>query len=417
MRILILLYIICLFSFSAFADVNNLLDRVKSLDPNLKLQQQNIETTNQERNSSLSKLFIPSLSFNATYDESRYDIQNTESNVIRKDLGLSMNYSLFSFGRDYYKYESDKHTQLAQKHTVVDTEIELESEFLKKYLSYIVLVQRKKVLKTLLELKTKGVQFAKSRYKSGNIGVDEVYRVEIDVENTRSEIADNEAFLNQSYNNIVTMLGDYKVDTNWPFSKVSITKYYNRLKKLKFYLDKNPKYSRQFNLEDAQNYQKKSSLSSLFGSIDLSLSTGWTYLADYDDRATRLSINLSIPLFENFNSYSTYKAQTASLYSQKLNTKLIQRSVRETFLAASKNLKISFDTYLKREKNLKLASKLFKSGLIQFRNGRISANDLLVEQNRLLRTQLLANEGKSLVHLAIFRLCHSRGSLLKECTY
>jgi outer membrane protein TolC len=83
--------------------------------------------------------------------------------------------------------------------------------------------------------------------------------------------------------------------------------------------------------------------------------------------------------------------------------------VREAF-------RTSVSAALARERTLAMSRKLFQDGLKRFRAGRAAANELSVDQARLLDSELFAVQGWSAAHLAYSRLCHALGVSVWQCT-
>ena len=66
-----------------------------------------------------------------------------------------------------------------------------------------------------------------------------------------------------------------------------------------------------------------------------------------------------------------------------------------------------------REKTAQLTQSLFTDNLQRFRLGRASANELAIDQQRLLETEILEVEGWTTVHLSFVRLCHALGRTMR----
>ena len=62
-----------------------------------------------------------------------------------------------------------------------------------------------------------------------------------------------------------------------------------------------------------------------------------------------------------------------------------------------------------RRKALKTSTKLYTGSLGQFNQGQLSVNELLVDQDRLLRTEQIANAATHQMHGTVLNFCHSRG--------
>ena len=129
-----------------------------------------------------------------------------------------------------------------------------------------------------------------------------------------------------------------------------------------------------------------------------------------------MSLTYTVPLFDGLSNYSIKENALSDFYINKSALQLTARSTYAYFERSRKNFTTSFKTMVERLNTLKLSKTIFKDSLNQFKQGRLSVNDLLVEQSRLLQTQQLANQGLYNAHLGLIDLCHSLGKrVYKEC--
>jgi len=72
-------------------------------------------------------------------------------------------------------------------------------------------------------------------------------------------------------------------------------------------------------------------------------------------------------------------------------------------------LEFSYQNFNNRIKTLKSSSLLFKSSVRQFKRGKLSVNDLFVEQDRLFKTRVLTNKAVYQLHQSYLEYMHLLG--------
>ena len=100
---------------------------------------------------------------------------------------------------------------------------------------------------------------------------------------------------------------------------------------------------------------------------------------------------------------------------QELRIERVKRAARNDWDYARGALTLSVDTALAREKTVKISRELFQDNLRRFERGLIEANDLTVDQQRLLQSEELAIGGWAAAHANLAKLCFAAGIRLKNC--
>jgi outer membrane protein TolC len=118
---------------------------------------------------------------------------------------------------------------------------------------------------------------------------------------------------------------------------------------------------------------------------------------------------LTIPLFDRFKSWSDLKIQEMTQMTQEIVRESIVRSAPGEIDSFRESFRSARESALNRERTSRLTERLYKDNLQRFRLGRASANDLALDQNRLLDSQFLEVEGWLTAHVSIMKLCHALG--------
>jgi outer membrane protein TolC len=127
------------------------------------------------------------------------------------------------------------------------------------------------------------------------------------------------------------------------------------------------------------------------------------------------SIGITVPLFDRLQNYSRAKEQSYNRTKSESRLEQVQRNAKADWEASHANFKRALDSALRRDETLILSRKIYSDNLRRFHAGRITANDLVVDQNRMYEAELLAIQGWGSVHLSYSRLCHALGDEVKNC--
>ena len=126
-------------------------------------------------------------------------------------------------------------------------------------------------------------------------------------------------------------------------------------------------------------------------------------------------LTFSVPLFEGFRQYSTYKSSQAIKVSDEYRFLDFKRTAKAQATFSKSQYDIALKTAMRRERNLKLARKLYKQNFKRFKKGRSTVNDLLLDQSRLLDSENLAVDGWLTAHQRFYQYCHTLGQSINQC--
>jgi len=354
--------------------------------------------------------FLPSINLNSS------KVENT-SNGTKTDFSkntITSQLNLFKFGSDIYnvkKQRLDYDKQVAniklEKHTI-------EEQISADLFSYLENVKTIGIHSKILALKKHALAKAKKRYQLGRLSKQDLDKIEIDHLNAESNLSNKKILSLQLSQKVFEYTGEKKLDMDWPWDITFAQKLIRKLKtNLKF---KHPslEYTR-FNEESAET-NKKSIFGSMLGSLDLSYSKGHAEYNSGDIDDERVTLTFTIPLFSKFNDYSSLKESQVIYQYAKAYNFYNKRKVITNKHNSSLILNEAIATFEKRKRTLVLSEKIYKNSLKQFAKGLISVNDLLFEEDRLLKTQEFSITGNKSLHNAIVTFCHANGKeVLTDC--
>ena len=126
-------------------------------------------------------------------------------------------------------------------------------------------------------------------------------------------------------------------------------------------------------------------------------------------------VSLTLPLWNRFET----SAQVSTAYSQYLTAlnqyKDTEQSVTQRNLFLQEKTKVTRLNLADAKRNLQAARKLYQDVLKSFRTGRISTNDLFIEQNRLLENENSLALSQLSFHQSLVEICSLTGLSSAEC--
>lgn len=354
-----------------------------------------------------SKLVLPKVSLSYGHYE-----QNTNASFISNDEykvgSLTTSFDLFSFGSDWSNFQSSRYQKKAQDYRVTNRLLERESEITFLVLNYLREAKNVEILNKIVELKTKALSVSQRRYQRGTLSEEDFNKVKLDVSNARGELLVNQ----QTYNFALAKVKAYGVKnlpSHYPWEQDLTSVKIEELKELSAPVTQLPQFLEADLTEIASDYQKNAFRSLMFGKVQLNFSRTLYDFEETNQWEWRTSLVYTLPLFDSFDQYTAFKQNDVQ---QRINQ--VRKRFRKSEAAANQeaekvNLEVSWKNWVERREALKLSSKLYNGSLAQFNQGKLSVNELFVDQDRLLRTELIANLALHQLHGSVIAFCHSRG--------
>lgn len=402
-------FILVIFSISAYGETFNKIIE-KSVENHYEFikEKADLEVARTYKMRAVSQ-FLPTISL--VSGEYKTTTGGEESKFKRQALEANMN--LFRFGGDGFKIKAAHASKNGQVNKIFLKRFSLEKEISIIIFSYLETKSSFDIYKKIVNIRKESVRIAKKRYRAGQLSLQDYQKVRIDLNNAMGDLADIGIRLSNFKQRMYQFTGVRDVSFSWPWERLSPSEIFLRNE---VDLKEHPlnKYS-YFN-EQSNNWTRKGSFLTMLGGVDLNFSKGVNDYSTGEIEDERLSVSLTIPLFNKFSDYFSYKStKSSALYAKALRV-FNTRKVRSTFDTAKENLAKSFETYTTRKETLKVSSKLFQNTQAQFKKGRITVNNFLIEQDRLLRTQILSNSGAKQYQEQIINYCHAIGrSIINSC--
>jgi outer membrane protein len=385
------------------------LDAFKEKSPAIRTQAERLNAASY-RALSRSLHWTPDLNLSVSKNERR-----AQANVSSQDLAFRESTDLLSVGGrvNLFRGFSDAKSASAAKLQKESAGLLVENENLNVELEGARLIFASLYLKEALDaqreqikLREEALRIARERYKQGKIPLQESTTVEVDLADLRTKLRQAELEVEDNLVSLKNLFVDTFQTTAWPFAKGQRLNLGDLASPL----------LRSLRLEEeaAKKNEQAARLLHL-PSIDLNLNYQLYPLSSFDNKEWLGSLSLTLPLWNRFETVAaTAEARAAAAQaSAQAATRAREESLRREFL--KKKVSISVANVEEAEKNLQRSETLYQTMLRSFQLGRISANDLQLEQERRIRVLLSLAESRRSFHESLMEACALWGNLARNC--
>lgn len=274
------------------------------------------------------------------------------------------------------------------------------------------------ILHRILELQEKSLALSKTQYQRGFLPLQEVEKLSVDFENSKSRIMDAEVRQIQANATLSALLGHSDVQVGWPWKPgMEPEKIKPRVQSLEFPSTGLPSLVAAQSRLIAEERRQSRSWRLILPSLDLGFTYGYYSPENWADRsrAWTSSVSLTVPLFDRLANVSNYRAQTMARNVAEIAVEQTRRETSSQWISAKGSFLTTLDSAWVREQTLARSRKLYQDNVQRFQAGKMSANDLRQDQSRLLESELFTIQGWGSLHRAYARLCHASGRLVENC--
>ncbi len=406
----------CLFSNHALADKSlsflQAVDLIIERNTDLSIRKSQLRGVEYGNIGSRTAL-LPSVSIAYTENTTKFDSVSGKSNSQR--MGLDANWNLFRFGADASAWKADISEEKKFESLVEDSHLSAQKAAVSAIANYIGQSSQVDVANKIYKLNLDSHKIVKARFNKGLLSQQEVDKVFIDVQNAKARWQDARISLGNTRANLMALLGHTNIRLQWPWmERFSRKNQKDQSITTGFAIQNIPSWNAAQSDLDSNNHSVSSNFRKFFPSVDVN---GAYNFGGTNSTTTEYfaSLTISLPIFDRLSRYSTYKAQVESRTQAELNLEATRRNVDSEWTAAKNEFEISRTTAIAREEALSIARRIYRANERRFRGGRISANDLSLDQERLFRAEQNAVVGWTSLHIAITRLCHAKGLRLRQC--
>ncbi len=410
MKLFLITFLICLTSLAQtksafFAD----LEQIQEKSNALKSEQEKLEAASDQL---LSKrlFWTPSLSLTAGRNEGY--VQSTNGGGSRTSLNgdywkANAALNIFKGGADLDLKNAAQAQLIAQRFKVQDESLKLEVRaatliFQRLYLQDVLQTTQK-----LVKLRDESHRIVEIKYKQGKSPLQEVRKSEIDqlqqlsrLRNLEIQVLENQALWK-------SLLLDQIKTTDWPLSPQSKIGFTTK--------SRTPELNSLEKTTAATESLWKATRAGHWPSIDLTAEYKENPLVDRTTQQWVAGVQLTIPLWSQFET----TAQSSIAYSEFVTNKYRLDSLRQTEMAQkevlNQRVELARLNLMDAKQSFAQSEGLYQDMLKSFRFGRMSINELLIEQNRLIESQLNLSQSQLDFHKMLIEGCAIAGLRAASC--
>jgi outer membrane protein TolC len=362
-----------------------------------------------------SRLILPTVALSFGQFEQHSPATQIFSQEKFQTGSLTAALDVFNFGRDWNLFRSSSIELKAQEFRVWSKLMEREIEIGNLLLTYMREANNLRILKSIVELKEKALKISVDRFKNGALSENDLNKVRLDVSNAKGEYL----IVFQQINDLEARIKAFGIDSppvTYPWEKGFTKEKIQKLLAHQTPAENLPQYQEVDLQYEALDHQKKSALGNMFGNVQLTFTRSYIEFDSRDQWEWRAGIVYTLPLFDQFRQATEYQSAKARLRASEVVKRFRKNLVQTSQIANKQNLQVAFENFRERKDALKVSGQLYSDSVRQFNRGQLSVNELLVDQDRLLRTEQIANQSLYQMHLAVISFCHAQGRpVIKSC--
>lgn len=382
-----------------FDDINNFKNQGIEIE-----NQSNVLDTVQFKKTSKSLFWSPDINFSLYKTYQKFNDDKTQGSNHLTSL-LQMN--ILNGGADYhgYKWQSLEFEREKTKFDAIAGKVELRAASF--IFNYIFKLEELEIEKRNLLLKEETLRILNGRYSQGKIPLQEVLKAKLDYGHQLIRVRNSEVELEEHIASYRKYFVDEIKTNTWPFDENIHPKLVNKNISYQVEIQKiSEKMGEMF-------YRKQ--LSGHFPILDFSLKYARAPIANSNTKEWSGVFTLTIPLWSKLETSSSIREAYNDWHLEKSKLRESERA----FGIQQKLLEGKIELYRKNleeaKSNLKLAKEIYQDFLKIFRNGKISFNDLVIEQNRLIHSEVEHSKGQFVFHQALVEYCNEMGESLLNC--
>jgi outer membrane protein len=376
-----------------------------------------IQIANAQMNASRSDMtaafgeFLPSIDFTAGYNK---NLKTTYiwvggtylpfiPNPNSYNMSVNANYVIFDgFSRGANYKRSQLYFNSYYENTLY-TKSRIKLNIHKQYIDVIRNAQVVNIRKSNLELGKKELERINALYKAGTKPVSVIYAQEAELGNRELELVQANNNLDQAKAQLLVTMG-LNPDMPAEFTDRSIpdTLYDNDMEKFRAEIGNSSSAVSQamnnrsdfaaakYNIESA-NASLRIAESGYYPTLTVGGGWSWSnseFVNFGDNSSTRLGLNLSVPIFDNFRTNRQIESARLQVSQRQIEELQTEQSIRSDVQMAYLNLQSAEKQAEIAERALKSAAKSFESFTEMYRLGTVGYNDYLTANNQYITAQI-----------------------------
>lgn len=381
----------------------NDLENFRNQNLGLKTEQQNLEASGDLLLS--KKLFwTPTVSLSASQSETRLNNVSTQKSDY---LSANVSWNIFRGGADWHSLKEATAQNQAQELQVLNESLRVEIKASDLIFKSLYLAESQRIQEQLFKLKEEALKIANDRYQQGKLPLQEITKSKVDLVQQQNKLRAARLDVVENKSQITSAFISQITTSSWPFSEK--TAFQEALPK------KLPLVEQKYWQSQSREEAWKSQRGLFWPSLDFQLQYNESPIKERSSREMIGSLVLSWTLWDQYQ-VSAKKALAYSSYLGALNDyKDTEQTLKQKTLFLKEKIEVARLNLIDAKKNLEISRRLYQDILKSFRIGRISTNDLLIEQNRLLDSENALALSQLSFHQSLVESCALAGVKTANC--
>lgn len=379
---------------------------------NFKNKSLSLQTEKQNLDSASDTLLSKKLFWTPKLNLSAYETQTKQNSSMVSDtnyLQADVTLNLFRGGSDLNSLFAASAQKKAQELQVQNENLRVEIKASDLIFKSVYLTESLRIQEQLLKLKEESLKIVHDRYSQGKLPSQEVVKSEVDLTQQKNKLRLASLDLIENKANIASMFVEEIKTKDWPFDE-----------KITFQTvssEKIPLIEQKYWTAESREQSWREAQGAHWPSIDFQLTYQESDIKKRDSNQLYGTISLTLPIWNRFET----AAVTSSQYSQYITAlneyKDTEQTLKQRSIFLKEKISIARLNLAEARKNVQAARKLYEDVLRSFRIGRISTNDLFIEQNRLLDSENTLALNQLTFHQGLIESCALAGMTSTECLH
>ncbi|MGE0616143.1 MAG: efflux RND transporter permease subunit [Bacteriovoracia bacterium] len=356
--------------------------------------------------------FLPSVSASGA----RKATHATGATVETTDLELSGTMNLFRFGADWEAIKAARADENAQTHLVEQAEFTAERAGVAALLKRIQNEKSRQILKREVESQQKLLEIARERYRRGLLSGQEADKVAIDLAESRASLRDREVLFVEAEADLREKLGTTQVEVAFPWEdRLGTWRKKKPWLSSSLVLAARPDWQAASLAREAADARKTRQFRGFLPTLNAVGAYGRYDLSNADYYGWSAGLTLSVPLFDQLVQYSAYQTASVEAVVADYKVQQVERDAASGFASARHAFEQALESAFERDQAQAMARRISSDNLKRFQAGRISANDLIIDQRRQSNAELSAIDGWTALYTRYTDFCHALGKRVGAC--
>lgn len=318
----------------------------------------------------------------------------------------TVNWNLFRGGAGVRAAQAARLAREAQGALVENENLAVENQAAKLLFARLYLREALGAQRELLSLQEEAVRIGRDRYRQGKIPLEEVTKLEVDLAQGRNDLRQAEIDVEENLVGLRALFVEEFRTQEWPFT----TKQALNLGEAQSPVLQSLKLQ-----SESAERATQAARGLHWPSLDLTFQYQRYPLSNLENTTWSGALSLTLPLWSRFETQATV-AEASARATEAANlaaTREKEEALRRDFLR--KKISLSAENLEEARRNSERSEGLYRTMLRSFQLGRLSANDLLIEQNRRIGTILKLAQSRRAFHDSLVDACALWGSNARAC--